>query len=59
MAASLRGRLVELIVGRSGLQGCEVLMPEERRQLISALDTLTHHAPAGLVPPLPHCGRGC
>jgi ribonuclease G len=44
MAPSLRGRLIELRVGRSGLKGCEALMPEERGQLISAFDTLTHQA---------------
>ncbi len=44
MAPSLRGRLIELRVGRSGLKGCEALMPKERGQLISALDTLTHQA---------------
>jgi ribonuclease G len=45
MAATLRGRLIELIVDRRGLKGCEELTPEERGQLVSALDPLTHQAP--------------
>ncbi|MBV8508387.1 MAG: ribonuclease E/G [Alphaproteobacteria bacterium] len=42
MAAILRGRLVELIVGRPGFKGGEALAPDERNQLLSLLKTLTH-----------------
>ena len=41
-AASLRGRFVELIVGRPGFKGGEALAPNERNQLLSSLTTLTH-----------------
>jgi ribonuclease G len=41
-AASLRGRFVELTVGRLGFKGGEALAPDERNQLLSSLKTLTH-----------------
>jgi ribonuclease G len=44
MAARLRGRLVELIVGRPGFNGGKVLSPDESDQVLGALDTLTHPA---------------
>jgi Rne/Rng family ribonuclease len=47
MAIALRGRVVELTVGRPGLKGGEELTPDKRCQLIAALDTLTHSARAG------------
>ena len=52
MAATLRGRLVELIVGRPGLKGGEALSPDERNQLLSWLKTLTHPSPSGAGSPL-------
>ena len=44
MAATLRGELIELIVGRGGLRGGEALSPDARDQLFAALATLTHPA---------------
>jgi ribonuclease G len=35
MAATLRGQLIELIAGRSGLRGGEALSPDERSQLLA------------------------
>ncbi len=52
MAASLRGRLLELIVGRPGFKGGEALAPDERKQLLSRLKTLTHPSPSGAGSPL-------
>jgi hypothetical protein len=52
MAATLRGRLVELILGRPGLKGGEALSPDERNQLLSRLKTLTHPSPGGAGSPL-------
>ena len=52
MAATLRGRLVELIVGRPGLKGGEALSPDERNQLLSWLKTLTHPSPSRAGSPL-------
>ncbi len=52
MAAALRGRLVELVVGRPGFKGGEALAPDERNQLFSRLMTLTHPSPSGAGSPL-------
>jgi ribonuclease G len=52
MAVSLRGRLVELIVGRPGFKGGEAIAPDERNQLLSRLKTLTHPSPSGAGSPL-------
>jgi ribonuclease G len=42
MAAILRGRRVELVVGRPGFRGGEALAPDERDHLLAALKPLTH-----------------
>ncbi len=42
MRVRLRAPAVELIVGRPGLHGGEELAPDERNQLLAAIDTLTH-----------------
>jgi ribonuclease G len=44
MAIALRGRLVEVIVGRPGLRRGEGLTADEGDQLLAALDTLTYPA---------------
>jgi Rne/Rng family ribonuclease len=44
MAVALRGRLVELRLGRPGLKGDEALSQDERDRLSAALETLTHPA---------------
>ncbi len=69
MAAALRGRLVELIVGRPGFKGGEAFAPDERNQLLSSLNTLTYPSRSlswaalartrGAGSPSPACGRGC
>src|SRR5262249_54341390 len=56
MAIALRGRVVELTVGRPGLKGGEELTPDMRCQLIAALETLTH--PAGSGAPLSRTAGG-
>jgi Rne/Rng family ribonuclease len=59
MAAALRGRLVELIVGRPGFKGGEALAPDERNQLLSRLKSLTHPSPSGAGSSLPrNAGEG-
>jgi ribonuclease G len=58
MAIALRGRLAELTVGRAGLKGGEALTPENRNQLLAALDTLTHPAPRAGSPLSRSAGEG-
>jgi ribonuclease G len=50
MAAVLRGRLVELRLGRPGLVGGEPLGPDQRNRLLAALKPLTHPAPFHPLP---------
>jgi ribonuclease G len=52
MAATVRGRLLELMLGRPGVKGAEALAPEERNHLLSRLKTLTDPSPSGAGSPL-------
>ncbi len=58
MAATLRGELIELILGRPGLKGGEALTPDERSQLLASLATLTHPAPQAGLPLSGSAGEG-
>lgn len=56
-AVALRGRFVELVAGRSGLAGDDLLLTAGRAQLLEMLKILTHPARSA-GSPLPHCRRG-